>query len=611
VGNTAIGDTALFNNLSGSHNIAVGRYAGYLTTGSYNTFIGGGVAYNNTTGQYNVAMGGVAFNSNQTGNYNTVMGYQAGKGNGVASYTGTVCMGSEAGLLLQDNSNYNTFIGTSSGYNNTTGQNNTGVGANTLKGNQTGSNNLALGYRAAFSDGAVGNMTGVVALGYQALYKNTADYITSVGFEAGYSNTTGAENTYMGFKAGYSATGAGNVFIGNNTAEDHTTGTYNTLVGSGVNKFGVGGSYNVMLGAASGRGNAGSYNTFMGTNAGYANTTGTNNTFLGYNAGFSNLSGTGNVFIGSQAGLNETGSNKLYISNSNTSNPLIKGDFSTYQVDITNKLTIGSDGTPLTLRRADLGLKYGVNQTFQLYNSSNQYVDYGLISSGIISNTAGTHNGFMTLYVASNGVIAPSMVLRASPTVSARTRVAINALYDVDPTATFSVRGETNNNTTYIFRLANYNDEPLLRVNAGGDALMGYQAGYNLTTTGTNNFLVGYRAGYSLTTGSSNIFLGTNTGYSCVSGTANVFLGANAGYSETGSNKLYIENSNSVTPLIGGDFSTDDVTVNADLHVRSTDAFYFGDETTDGTWRIVRSGTNLVFELRESGSWVTKSTMTP
>lgn len=46
-----------------------------------------------------------------------------------------------------------------------------------------------------------------------------------------------------------------------------------------------------------------------------------------------------------------------------------------------------------------------------------------------------------------------------------------------------------------------------------------------------------------------------------------------------------------------------------DLEIGDTKAFYLGDSGTDGTWRIIRSGTDLVFERRESGSWVTKSTI--
>ena len=42
----------------------------------------------------------------------------------------------------------------------------------------------------------------------------------------------------------------------------------------------------------------------------------------------------------------------------------------------------------------------------------------------------------------------------------------------------------------------------------------------------------------------------------------NIAIGYQAGYSETGSNKLYIENTNSNTPLIGGDFAGNKVGIN-------------------------------------------------
>lgn len=41
----------------------------------------------------------------------------------------------------------------------------------------------------------------------------------------------------------------------------------------------------------------------------------------------------------------------------------------------------------------------------------------------------------------------------------------------------------------------------------------------------------------------------------------------------------------------------------------STTAFYLGPSGTDGSWRIIRSGNNLIFQRREAGSWVTKSTI--
>jgi hypothetical protein len=51
----------------------------------------------------------------------------------------------------------------------------------------------------------------------------------------------------------------------------------------------------------------------------------------------------------------------------------------------------------------------------------------------------------------------------------------------------------------------------------------------------------------------------------------NVFIGYNAGYFETGSNKLYIENSNSSSPLIGGDFLNDKVFLNGYVGIMNSD----------------------------------------
>jgi len=48
-----------------------------------------------------------------------------------------------------------------------------------------------------------------------------------------------------------------------------------------------------------------------------------------------------------------------------------------------------------------------------------------------------------------------------------------------------------------------------------------------------------------------------------------------------------------------------------DLHLISTGIIYFGDDSTDGSWKIVRDGNNLIHQRRESGSWVTKHTITP
>ena len=60
---------------------------------------------------------------------------------------------------------------------------------------------------------------------------------------------------------------------------------------------------------------------------------------IGSNAGYSNQTGSANVFLGVNAGYAETGSNKLYISNNQTT-PLLYGVFSA--TASANKLGIGT-----------------------------------------------------------------------------------------------------------------------------------------------------------------------------------------------------------------------------------------------------------------------------
>lgn len=49
--------------------------------------------------------------------------------------------------------------------------------------------------------------------------------------------------------------------------------------------------------------------------------------------------------------------------------------------------------------------------------------------------------------------------------------------------------------------------------------------------------------------------------------------------------------------------------VGGDVEINSSNAFYLGDPTTDGTWRIIRSGDDLLMQQRESGTYNTKQTI--
>ena len=125
---------------------------------------------------------------------------------------------------------------------------------------------------------------------------------------------TGGNSLFLGTSAGLNDDGTSNsnIGIGDYALHDNLTGYQNVAIGQSA-------SYN----------NNGNRNVVVGYQADYYNQSGWNNTILGYNAGggTANHTKNGNIFIGALAGFYETGNDKLYIHNNNTTVPLIWGDF--------------------------------------------------------------------------------------------------------------------------------------------------------------------------------------------------------------------------------------------------------------------------------------------
>lgn len=165
----------------------------------------------------------------------------------------------------------------------TTGRLNIGVGDFALFSNQSGIGNLAVGNGALYTNTSASNN---VAIGRNALTSSNADNNTAVGFASLRQNTSGTANTALGREA--------------------LRGT--SLINS-----------------------TGSNNTAIGYQSSFLNISGANNVTLGAQSFSANTAGSGNVGIGYQAGALETGSNKLYVENSNAdaNNALIYGDFGT------------------------------------------------------------------------------------------------------------------------------------------------------------------------------------------------------------------------------------------------------------------------------------------
>jgi len=248
----------------------------------------------------------------------------------------------------------NTFYGLGAGFS-TSGSWNTFIGRNAGYSNTTGNSNTFLGY-------------------YAGRANTTGYYNTFLGLNAGFSNTTGNSNTFLGVSAGNSnTTGYDNTFIGLYAGYSNTAGTFNTFIGHAAGNANTTGIYNTFLGQAAGNANTtGNYNTFLGQAAGGTNTTGYSNTYLGNYAGYANTTGIGNLFIGYQAGYNEGGSNKLYIANTNTSTPLIYGEFDNGILAVNGKFGVGiqTPTYPMELKTT------GRNATFVLQRTDGGAINF-------------------------------------------------------------------------------------------------------------------------------------------------------------------------------------------------------------------------------------------
>lgn len=174
-----------------------------------------------------------------------------------------------------------------------------------------------------------------VFIGYRAGLENIRGYGNIfMGHEAGRTNEIGSYNLYMGFRAGNAnQNGNSNVFLGYESGSKSTT-SGNTYIGQGAGKWNATGTNNTYIGCQAGTedgeyGSPGSDNVYIGFRAGAASYIGNNNVYIGSRAGeLNNNYRSGRIFIGYNAGYNDGKDNTLYIDNSNTTTPLIYGDFS-------------------------------------------------------------------------------------------------------------------------------------------------------------------------------------------------------------------------------------------------------------------------------------------
>ena len=252
-------------------------------------------------------------------------------------------------------------------------------------------------------------------------------------------------------------------------------------------------------------------NIFLGYLAGSSNTTGNSNVFSGFSAGDNNTTGDSNTFTGRSAGgFNTTGSGNTFTG---------EGAGLENTTASANTFT-GSD--------AGRSNTTGTGNTFSGAGAGK-------------ANTTGTGNVFLG-FVAGEG----------------NTTGYSN---------TFSGAGAGGHNTTGYDNVFSGTGAGGFNATGAGNIFSGRSAG-KLNTTGNNNTFIGSYTGNSNTTGENNTFVGHRAGSGNIAGHRNVFLGKFAGSNETGSDKLYIDNSTTSTPLIWGDFSQDYLDVHGRLHAK-------------------------------------------
>jgi hypothetical protein len=454
--------------------------------------------------------------------------------------------------------------------------------------------------------------------GYAALlWLDTGSRNTAVGSNSGYHITYGSSNVAIGYRAGHGIeTGVGNIAVGVGTFED----------GEQPSEIDVG-NFNIAVGFdALYAGPSGSHNIGIGNAAGSQLRTGERNTLIGSSTGSQLNSGSGNVFIGYRVGSNagSNASNLLYIDNSNTNSPLIYGSFSDGSEAViingtftsTGDVTLGS-GTSATggsIIMNDNSTSDSFTATISLANlsASRAYTipEVSADASFVMTEGAQTVNGAKTF--GSAAVFNTSAKLKSN-NGSGGVILQAGAMSNTDVTYTLPLSDGSsgqvlstagngtlswttatsvaaiNDLTDAVKNIANFSNSMVLgtevstMTGASNNTAVG-MAAMDAITSGDDNTVLGYNAATVLSDGSQNVVVGSGAGALLASGSGNVMIGYQAGANETGSNKLYIDNSSSATPLVQGDFNANTLTFNGSTTTT-------GNVTISGTTTYTAPGT--------------------
>jgi hypothetical protein len=431
-----------------------------------------------------------------------------------------------------------------------------------------------------------------------------------------------------------------NTAVGSDALNQTTSGTRNAAFGKSALAGNSIGNNNIGIGYIAMRDLDGDDNVGIGFAAGGKISGGSGNVFIGHDAGnYFNSSFTQNkvIKIGYQAGWQDTTDNKLYIENSNSATPLIYGDFANDSIKIYGHLSVGDaytfpNSSPVTgnyLTHDGTGLVWNTPGAFSTPTIS------AVLTAG---NDASTLNLFNLGRINVGGTGINGTVGIKSSLQGAITLLATN---NTDGTGI----AWQNTGSEYVWNI-HREDE------GSGDASLVFAGGINQSTIGglSERMRIDKDGKVGIGTNNPNNLL---TVYSAVEGAYFDLKGVGDAFnfsgfkldSDEGTDKSwafyhrkvggelnnfsfeFFDGSTYLKPLnikpdgkigLGSNnvspTSTLDVIGNIEIDGNGgtgNDAFYFGDPTTNGSWRIKRDGNDLSFERRESGTWVFKMKINP
>lgn len=592
----ALIDEKTFHLGASDGSVFIGKNAGKDDDGTNNnsTALGFNALQKDTTGWNNTAVGYESLSQSDAGDNNTAVGANAMKVTKYGDFN--VAVGSSA-LLNNTAGAGNVALGYQTMYSATGAQRNVAIGHKSMFSNTNAERTIAIGNRALYNND---NIDGIIAIGDSALFHNSIGAFksyhsldnTAIGDKALKENHLGDRNTALGTRALMNNTaGQENIAIGVDALNQNSTGHQNVAIGNESQLLNNNGNRNVSVG----------HNTLQ-------NTSGSNNVALGYNSLSSNMSGQNNVGIGTYSSrLNETGDYNIAIGNSSLYknkegiNNISIGSTSLYNSTSNNNIAIGRNAAHKTTS-GEQNLAIGLAA---LYNNTSISEIVAIGDSALYNNGLGASGDDATLNTA-----VGFKALRSNEQGKQNTALGHSALTNNDYANYNTAVGSQSlqNNVTGNTNTALGASTLTKHTGGSGNLALGYSSlfdhltGANNTavgtysllnsTSGTNNVALGYFADGNNETGTNNTIIGYRAGKhsSLHSKSGNVFLGYEAGYSEIGNNKLYIENSNSLTPLIYGEFDNDYLQINGKLNINDNYDFPLIDGTSNQVMSTNGSG---------------------